>query len=269
MKQWFKAAVGDIHMAGALLASPGLIAMYRFDAVVATETKDEEGSFGLDCKVRAGGASDDSSLCITAGGGGVVNDHLLFSGVEFMESLADVPALAAHTVELWVRTACSACGLASLPSGGSLLLGPDGRLAAAAPGAAEPQTWASEGPAVNDGRYHFVAHSLGSSHGERLFVDGALVAQRSAAASSADGWAAAASKISFGAASADMTSTAIFTGEMDEAAVFSTEVTAAMLAMHMNAATWAGRGPTFAERHLAAPCQDSRVVQIVPPCGDR
>ncbi|CAE7880990.1 unnamed protein product, partial [Symbiodinium sp. KB8] len=209
------------NLSAAVRSTVGLLSLFHFDAIRAKLVEDWFGSHILECHNSEGS----SGGCAVTSVDRVEGLALLLAGTDWLQSAAEVPAPSAHAIHMWVMSTCTSCTIAGLLGGGTLYVDGSGYLAAKSPSGTAWQPAA--GPLLNDGNFHFVAFSLGASHGEVLLADGTVLAQRS------------------------------FQDRHGVAEVSGTEYKfwKQELRHHMLAGSWRGPGLTFAERYLTAACR--------------
>ncbi|CAE7325382.1 unnamed protein product [Symbiodinium necroappetens] len=237
------------NLSAAVRSTAGLLSLFHFDAIRAKLVEDWFGSHILECHNSEGS----SGGCAVTSVDRVEGLALLLAGTDWLQSAAEVPAPSAHAIHMWVMSTCTSCTIAGLLGGGTLYVDGSGYLAAKSPSGTAWQPAA--GPLLNDGNFHFVAFSLGASHGEVLLADGTVLAQRSFQDAQSAGWSSPTPvKVMFGKSQTEA-ALGNYSGEIDVAAVFTTELSLKELRHHMLAGSWRGPGLTFAERYLTAACR--------------
>ena len=146
---------------------------------------------------------------------------------DYIDAVMDVSETS-YTVSFWFKTTNSGAGLFSVVDGPLGVGGHDRHLYLTG-GNIGARTWnteviASTGKAYANGQWHHVAHVLGATQsGQKIYVDGALVASGSKAASDFNWQKRVHMGFSNDAASQ------YFTGEMDDLGIFNTALTAAQV----------------------------------------
>eukprot|EP00929_Paragymnodinium_shiwhaense_P082367 TRINITY_DN4338_c0_g5_i1.p1 TRINITY_DN4338_c0_g5~~TRINITY_DN4338_c0_g5_i1.p1 ORF type:complete len:2790 (-),score=721.21 TRINITY_DN4338_c0_g5_i1:202-8571(-) len=257
-----------------------LIAYYPLNAIVAMRSPSEaadSGKYNAFCMSKL----DNSSLCATTPEDkpdAVVTQAVLFTGEEWLMSGEVVPAIKddnfKQTFELWVKPTCTGCSVAQFQNCGMVFVTSDGK--AGVKTCEGPISGAlTGGPTLGDGRWHHISHTLGMSHGERLMVDGVVVANRTFGEMKKAGWQAEYAEIVMGhaprqtgLASGD-TELPPYQGVIDEVAVFNEEISEEDVKHHMYAASWRGEGPSFVQRFHVHPCEDVRRSQGLSDCDSK
>ncbi|CAE7873617.1 CML24 [Symbiodinium microadriaticum] len=232
----------------------GLLSLFHFDAIRAKLVEDWFGSHILECHNSEGS----SGGCAVTSVDRVEGLALLLAGTDWLQSAAEVPAPSAHAIHMWVMSTCTSCTIAGLLGGGTLYVDGSGYLAAKSPSGTAWQPAA--GPLLNDGNFHFVAFSLGASHGEVLLADGTVLAQRSFQDAQSAGWSSQTPvKVMFGKSQTEA-ALGNYSGEIDVAAVFTTELSLKELRHHMLAGSWRGPGACPSSQHR--PWQDPKPPHV-------